>query len=211
MRLLIILISVFTFCCSVKKNTTLQDNEEIPENVFKYISIVVVKNENLSVDYDAEKRKYSLSPLSDSQMTLLTDPFFGEQRLYNAYFYSKQNNIGEIRPILVYLDRDENSTVVLFSLSKNNEVIDHIELTGESSDFDGEDENNPVLKTYERYSEFLNDSSIRISEISSLIERYGLDTEITQMDSLAIEYRIRGNGRIEQISRDSSRNVRKMN
>ncbi len=76
MNRLIVVVMIGLVCCTSK-------NRLIPDNVFKYSEVKLIKKAVLSEDYDEIARTYSLKSLNDAQMKVFTDPLFGHERYYN--------------------------------------------------------------------------------------------------------------------------------
>jgi hypothetical protein len=195
-------------CCSfspVKDRQLTKKTEVIlPDSVFKYFKKKHVNEKDVSPDYDAAKQEYKLVALTSQQRIFLTDKVLGA-RPYGAYFFSKQAKVKDIQPILIYTYADDYSSVLLFNLSKDDEAIDHLELTASICDVIDQTEEKEVVGCHERYSEFLNDSTVRMTDLKIIIDGYGKKGEFTTTDSLITDYRIAYTGKILQLKKDSIR------
>jgi hypothetical protein len=99
---LLSLVAIAAICCGSISSDRISDQREIhADSLFKYCNIKSIRDKNVSRDYDSQKRQFNLISLSASDRKLLMQPIFRNNSFYNAYYYSKQNKIKNLAPILV--------------------------------------------------------------------------------------------------------------
>ncbi|NOT76901.1 MAG: hypothetical protein HOP08_18410 [Cyclobacteriaceae bacterium] len=168
----------------------------------------IISNDSLGKDYNRQAIQFKLRRLSPSDKIELTDSFFGKSLPYDAYFYSKQSAVNQSTPILVLANADDYQSVIMFVMS-SKQVLDRLELTLHSCDAVSQGNGKEVVNCHDRYSKFLNDSTIQLTDLKISINDYEKIDEITTMDSLSIDYRITSEGKIVQVKKDSIRSVKK--
>lgn len=200
---------VSLICCgSISSDRTSEGPDAYPDSLFRYHSIKYVADDSIGRSYDKGKRKFILKTLNASDRKLLTNPILGRESLYNAYYYSKQKKIRDLLPILVLADADDYRSVILFVLSDKSEVKNYIELTQSKGDVIDQRDGREIVGVHERYSEFLNDSTVRVTDLKGVIDGYGNEDAVTTTDSVTVDYRITHKGIINQIRKDSIRNIK---
>ena len=181
------------------------------DSVFKYHNKKFVFDDSLNIDYDKDAMEFKLTKLNSKDREILTDPIFGSDFPYGAYFYSKQNKIEKLTPILVLVNADDYQSIILFIISAEAKVTGHLELTDDACDVVEQTDKKEIIGCRQRDSEFLNDSTIRVTSLTKIIDGYGKDDETTTTDSLSIDYKISAFGKINQIRKDSLRYTKMKN
>jgi hypothetical protein len=182
--------------------------EVYPDNIFKYHNKRFITDDSLSMDYNKVSRGFNLNKLTVKDRGALTDQILGVNNLYNAYFYSKQNKIDNLTPILILADADDYQSVILFVVSNEGKVINYLELTNDACDVLEQIEEKEIVGCRQRDSEFLNDSTIRVKDLRHRIDGYKDENGLTTTDSLTTDYRITSKGLIKAIKKDSAHYVR---
>jgi hypothetical protein len=204
-----IVCSVIIINSCTLKSSEITSKDLYPDGVFKYGNKKFVLDDSLNKDYDKDAVEFKLPKLNSKDRELLTDPIFGSDFPYGAYFYSKQNKIEGLTPILVLVNADDYQSIILFVLSSESKVTDHLELTDDACDVVEQTDQKEIIGCHKRDSQFLNDSTIRITDLKILIDGYGKDDAITTTDSLSIDYRVSLSGLINQIQKDSVRYIKR--
>lgn len=194
--------------CGFTSSNTMQGFNIFPDSVFKYHNKRFILDDSLNVDYDKKSTNFKLHKLSTTDRQLLTDPLLGSTSLYGAYFYSKQNRTKKITPILILVNADDYQSVVLFAVSDEKKVVSHLELTTDACDVLEQTEKKEIVGCHQRDSEFLNDSTIRVTDLKILLDDYDKKDQVTTTDSLSILYRISSAGKIVQVQKDSVRYIK---
>lgn len=203
--LLIVFITIQSTSCSTRRENG--SNSIFPDSLFKYANKKFVVDDSLNKDYNINSRRFDLQSLSSKERQLITDPFFGTNSMYAAYFYSTQNSVKGITPILVLVSADDYLSVNLFLISGDAKVTSRIELTAGSCDVVNQTDKTEIVGCHQRDSRFLNDSTIRITDLNTTVDGYGKKDAITTTDSISMDYRIDISGLLKEIRRDSVRYI----
>jgi hypothetical protein len=223
--LAIIEIVSFFAGCSIKK----ESKDFVRSDTAKASSIVAV--ENVLIPTDSSFRFFNLkkipienskmrkgTELNDIQRKRWTDKFDFLKKikpLYGAEFYSSQNKIGNVQPMIIEVLADDYSPFCLLTITSRGEVIDYLEIAGGfcAGPYDDKKTGETVWCD-EKSAEFINDSTFTVS----LQKSRSKDKDITNpdedaprtVDSLSFKYKITIEGKMQELKRDSFRVVKKM-
>jgi hypothetical protein len=209
-KALFLLSIVIATGCSFTSSQKVQ-SDLYPDSLFKYHSKKMILDDSLNLDYSKESMSFKLHKLSDKDRIFLTDTVLGHGSLYGAYFYSKQNKLKELLPILVLANADDYQSVILFIISNERKVTGYMQLTADACDVLTQTEDKEIVGCHQRDSQFLNDSTFRVTDLEIVIDGYGKEDAITTTDSVTLDYRITSLGLINQMQKDSVRIIKKSN
>jgi hypothetical protein len=207
-----ILLFLFTIvasssCDSISSSNSHLSKDPYPDSLFKYHHLKTISNDSLGKDYNKDAIKFDLTELDGQNRTDLTDSIFGRSLPYGAYFYSRQHPVNRNAPILILVEADDYQSVIMLTVS-GKKVLDKIELALHTCDAVSQSNGSETVSCRERYSKFLNDSIIHITDLMIRIDNYGKRIESTVTDSLSMDYAIKNTGKVVQMKKDSVRNIK---
>jgi hypothetical protein len=145
-----------------------------------------------------------LNILNEEQKQLSTDklkPLEGFIPNYNAYFYSIQNKIDDILPVVIYTSSGEYSSLYLLTFGDSGELIDYLRLTRYNCDVIDQDDRKEVVGCISEMSS-IDDGDINIIKVKSREFNY-TDSIIYEIDSINLYYKIINTGKIKKVKQDS--------
>lgn len=223
---LLILLIIFLNCSNKEKKkqglfsmTNTEQKEEVskPEKagldtnnfIYKNITHIDVNDMN---DYDYSEGKFLLKEIEKENRKKWFDdiyPLKNDYYDYSAEYYSIQNQIGYIQPIIVEASTQYKGYVVVFllNLSEEGERISYIELSGSSCEGPRKDEKlKRIFWCNKKTTEFENDSVFTVITKKTQSDDYHHCN--FYIDSLTAKYKITHQGLIENLYKDSVRVVR---
>ena len=204
---LIGLIILISSC--VKKNSD-EKNRISGDSLFHHKNIQMISNRMIGEDYDSIKGIYNLVRVSQGDVSKLTSRIFGSEYPYEAFYYAiNQPKSLECTLEMILVNTDEFSSIYLFGVGTTGTVNFWMELTKDGCFSASRINNREMLLCKEKSSQFLNDSTVLVNDLSVQVDGYGLNDQIDVIDSISNVYRIHKAGDIKILTKDSTRYLKR--